>query len=559
VPIVNPNDERAFANWGLNLTGTGGVDTRPWVKDPANYVQINNGAGITNAQTTIPYDTLTGVVGTYGMGWIDDGSFQEQISWTGRTGTTSGNLTGVTRGIGGTTARAFADNVKIYLSYMQANGNDLRLHRNGAEQDIWITNPNAANTRIFTNVNEKAGVTGLTLLTAIPGAGAITEIEFEVSIANRNALARLPTSGVVRIGDEGFHFTDRDPIRFTMEIDQRAINDTVEAAHAIGAAVDWVQNDCWLYSGNPFLAAQETDDRRKPIIAMATSDNITRDYTEFYSRSQPGRSGRWTPKVEQSSYPEDEASLYYPGDHMVETTDPATEMGMLMQSIYKGGLWRFENGMIVGGAIYEPAGIYRVVTWTYEKYRTGPSFPRRVGLQKSKDGLLWENVAAVATPTSAGSWGSPTTAGPYLMGTGYYYLRVVMWGTQNAGQSGGVGYVSAFEVNSLQYETVLPLDVGIRARSDNSYEFNSIFRNTANGSFFRVKTTLAMNDEIELDCDAKTTRVISNNLPRRSAIVVPNTQANWMVFQPGSNPLQYIEAGVTGVTVTISYDELLAV
>jgi hypothetical protein len=557
VAVTNPNTDRGFSYYGLCLTHSD-MDTRPWVKDTANYVQINNGAGITNVQTTIPYDTLTGdgtLIGTYGMGYIDDGVNQEQISWTGRTGTNSGNLTGVTRGIGGTTARAFADNVKIYLSRMKADGTDLRYYVDDLEQNIWIQNPNSATTRIWHVARQGMGI-ALELGTAVAGSGAISELNFKVTTANRTALSALPESGVVKIDNEAFHFTSRDPVRFSMVIDARNINDTSMGAHSVGASVIFIEHDCWLYCGNPNLTAQVTDDTRKPIVSQTTSDNTTRDYTEF-GDSEGLRANAWKSSIEQTSYPRDKASKVYTGNHLDETADPFTEMGMLMQSIYKNGTWRYEAGDIIW-SVYEPAGIDRVVSWVYESYRSSV-WPQYAKLEKSKDGIVWEAVSVVTSPASAGSWGSPVTVGPYTMGTGYKYLRVRFYGTQNAGQTGGVGYYSALETNSLKYETVSPLTVSMGSWNTNSYEINGQMLNAATGHYFKLVGTIKLNEEIEVDCAAKTVKTLSDGKPHRSMLLVPNTQANWMEFQPGENPMVYSEGGVTGLTITTSYDDVLVV
>jgi hypothetical protein len=399
IPVYNPNTERGFAFKGLDLTN-GGLDTRPWVKDTTNYMQINNGAGITDSQTTIPYDTKTeadaGIIGTYGMALIDDGVHQEQIFWTGRTGTTSGNLTGVTRAIGGTTAYAFADNVKIYLSYAKADGSDVRVYKNSLEQNLWIDGFNTASTRIWIVASEPAGADTLELGVAIASSGDIDEIELKWTLANRAALNLLPTSGVIRFGTEAFHFTDRNPILFSLTIDARSINDTEPAVHNIGAAGRWIPNDYWLYSGNPFMDEQETNDTRKPIIDLDTSDNTTRAYTSFWGETNL-RADSWKPNVDHSSYPAtDKASEYYTGNQMDDTADPATEMGMLMRSIFKNGTWRYEYGRITW-TLYEPAGINRVVTWIYEKYRTGASWPAYVRLEKSRNGQMWQAVATITS------------------------------------------------------------------------------------------------------------------------------------------------------------------
>lgn len=559
VPVWNPNNDRGVNLWGMELTD-GGLDTRAWVKDTANYMQINNGAGINNSQTTIPYDTKTeataGIIGTYGMGYIDNGVHQEQICWTGRTGTNSGNLTGITRSIGGTSPYSFADNVKIYLSYMKADGSDLRCYKNDVEQNLWIDSPNAAATRLWVVANEPAGVS-LTLSEAISSSGDVTEINLQLTVPNFTGLGLMPAQGVVRIGDEAFHYNNRDLIRFRLDVDKRSINDTLPEAHSIGDTIYCVPNDYWLYSGNPFLSAQVTVDTRKPLVTLDTSDNDTRAWTNFWDKTGL-RSDAWKPDVEQSSLPEYlKASQFYTGNHMTIGTDPATDAGVMMQSIYRNGLWRYEDGVITWTR-YEPAGIASVTSWAYDKYRTGSTWPTWVRLEKSKDGLTWENVVGVVSPTATSAW-QTASVGPYSLGTGYYYLRVIMMGVQGAGQTGGAGYISALETDTLTYTTVAPLVPEIMTRSLNSYEHNFRLHNNTNGYYFKLIFTCPINSEIEVDCDAKTVTTLADGKKHRAALYVPSTQRDWMIFDPGDNVLEHVESSVTGLTTTITHQDQLVV
>ncbi|MBI5935680.1 MAG: hypothetical protein HY867_18410 [Chloroflexi bacterium] len=556
LPIKNPS-VNGYNYKSVDLTN-GGVDSRDWVKDLSNYVQINNVGGINNSQTTIPYDTKTegtpGSIGTYGMGYISDGVNVEQICWTDRTGTTSGNLTGVTRGIGTTSPHAFADNVKIYLSYCKADLSDVRYYRNGLEQNIWIDAPNTASTKIWVVATEPAGIT-MTLGSAIGSGGTLTEIAIANTIANRTAIDLLPDSGVVRINDEAFHFTDKDPIRLLLSTDNRSINETSPAAHAVGDTIYFVPNDGWLYMGNPFLEAQDTNDRREPMLDKTSSNNLTRVFTSF-GDSTGVRADSWTPDVESSLFAESlKASSFYGGNHTANA-DPYTEMGMKLQSIYSGGTWKSETGRITW-KFYEPGGIASVTQWIYERYKTSSSWPAYVRLMKSKDNKTWEDVATVVTPTAAGAWGS-TTAGPYTIGTDYLYLMVIMWGTQSAGQTGGVGYQAAFEVNSLTYTVENPLEPEIMPRSLNSYEHNFRLLNQTTGEYFKVVYTGKLNGVIEVDCEAKTFTALGGKL-QRSAIFVPNTQKDWMTFASGNNTLKLFETGVTGLTATVIHEDMLAV
>ena len=67
---------------------------------------VNDGSGINNSVTSVTVDSTTGFEDS---GFIRVGT--EIMAYTGKTATT---FTGLTRGAGGTTAQAHADNAKIY-------------------------------------------------------------------------------------------------------------------------------------------------------------------------------------------------------------------------------------------------------------------------------------------------------------------------------------------------------------------------------------------------------------------------------------------------------------
>jgi hypothetical protein len=312
-----------------------------------------------------------------------------------------------------------------------------------------------------------------------------------------------------------------------------------------------------LYSGNPTMGAIENDVTKQPMLDMDASDNDNRVYTQFWEPTGL-RANSWKPAVIGSSNRDERASRYYTGDHMDESADPATEMGMRMMSVYKSSRWQFENGN-VAWAIYEPAGIGSYTTWTYEKYRLGAYWPSTAALQKSKDGYAWLNIVNIATPASSGSWGSPVTAGPYSPGTGYYHLRVNLAGTINGGSSGGVGYEADLEVNSLTYVTVSPPVVQIMARGSSSYELDCRLSNTTNSQYFGVQRTMKLNEELEIDCALKTVTSIVDGQRYRSALLVPDDQIDWLSFEAGDNSLQYEETGAAGMLISVEHDDMLAV
>ena len=531
----------AAATHADNAVITGyGLDTTGWVADATISNQINQGGGITDAATTIPIDTdVGGGLPNSGMGYVDT----EQIAWTGKSG---GQLTGVTRGIGGTAAATHADNAVIKLSYMLANGADLRFYLDGLETSLWLDGINTTLSHLWAVINLVPKIE-LALKTQIAATGDVTALEFALTTANREAFAKLPTSGMIQIGDEMFTYSSKTSMTLSVTVAERAAKDTSMALHAVGATCYWIEHDAWIYSGNPSLSA-ETDDTKKPMLDLGDSSNLLRVWYEF--RESTGlRVNSFMMNVLRSSNVAERGSRIYTGDHQDETADPATEAGMRMMATYRNGRWNPENGKIAT-SIYEPAGI-QAAAINAEKYRVG-SWPNLCRMEKSKDGVLYASQYAIATPSVASSWQS-IASGWQSFGTGYRHMRVLMEGVVNAGAS----YEADVELNDCAIALINPPVVSIGTRQTNSYEANFSVENAANGQSFQINFTGKLDGELVIDCKAKTIRYLVDGQYYRVALTKPTNQTPWMELEAGSNTLTYTEEGATGVTLTIEYDDML--
>jgi hypothetical protein len=127
---------------------------------------------------------------TAGMAYITDAApGDEQISWTGKSGN---DLTGVTRGIGGTSDLAHSDLDPIAVSKMLANGDDLRVEVGGVEVDRWLDGIDTATTKVWINLDFSA-----TWASTI--VDAQTDIATVTSIQVNDATTGAPDSGILVI------------------------------------------------------------------------------------------------------------------------------------------------------------------------------------------------------------------------------------------------------------------------------------------------------------------------------------------------------------------------
>jgi hypothetical protein len=398
-------------------------DTASLIADNSNKCQINQGGGINASVTTIPYDTVTGSIPSVGMGYVDS----EQISWTGKTGTTSGNLTGVTRGIGGTTAASHADNAEIKVSKMLANCADLRIVdiNTGQELKRWISSPNNASTKIWINLDLAKGFS-LTLLTSVSGVGVVSELKFTVTDDTKAQISEMPKQGIVYHGNEWFAYSDTDPSTCRLIVSQRGLFGTTEESHSAGVAFLYIQYPLLMKYGNSSVSAPSASDANydltKPFIDLANSSNtqwVWNGTNPFFSKALSYRTAAWN--IAQRSL--GNFSIYYDYD----PTIPASVMWFRVQSFSSVGVWQAENVEFTG-TFYRAAGITSI-TMTGRKRRQNDNWLTDVGMRSSLDGVNFDDLFTEATPSTAGVWEDWTNnSTPTSTPTGSKYVQMLFRG-----------------------------------------------------------------------------------------------------------------------------------
>lgn len=540
------NTTNVFSKYGFDL-GSDAFNTAALITDPVHTNQLNG--AIDAVVTTINIDTpVGGGVGwnsTAGMGMIDS----EQISWTNNTGS---QLTGVTRGIGGTSAASHLDNATLSFSYMQANGADLRVYIDGSQVDRWFDGFNTTTTKIWVNVDSPSRAE-FTISAAISGVGLVSTVGVNFPNATYGSAAafdRLPSSGIFIVDSEIFTYTGRTASSFTNCA--RAAKLSSAAAHSIGATLKVIPHDIWLYSGDASLTAQVVNDNNKPMFDLDTSTNASLVYTSFFDANVQ-RPNAWSVVVQGQSAGLSAYQFVYTALNGAQA-NPATAIGFANLVYLSNGKYYYPGGNIYV-TLVSPVSI-NTITATGEKKRQGTPWFSAVNMFASgpsapNGNTLWSEVA----PTSGAgfvAWSSHSG----VAANGATYLRLTINAALN---NGTVGAVNGSVYAAMDSITLAMTSADIPTVSisplNSSYDLNATVANDVTGDSisFRVNmplnATLTVNTEehiITLDTDNSTYPVTLNDPSR----------FDWLPLKAGVvNTLTLTDPGLAGLDWGLSFND----
>jgi hypothetical protein len=503
------------------------LDTAALIADDSHKCQINVGGGINASAVTIPYDTVTGTVPNAGTGYVDT----EQIRWTGKTGTTSGDLTGVTRGVGGTTAASHADNAVIRVSRMQANGADLRVFIDGAEVNRWIASINTTTTKIWFNLTMNQGYS-LVLRTALDDSTDYDYIYFAITADSKATVAMMPQDGIIVHGTEWIKYQKAATGPQRLAVVERGLLGSTKQAHAAGDIFQFMEHAITVCYGNADAVAPATQDatydNTKPVFLLTSSDNDTWVYdatTLWYDIEGTGRTGGWTPSIGQRL---GDVSRYYAIKEDALGGEPA--MGMAIGSFQRGTGWTSEYARILWD-FYRSCGVDNT-TFTGQKYRTDDAWPSSTALRKSSDGALYTPVWAEATPASPDAW-TALAAHNDVAHSGAAWMRFGFGVAYAAGQDSQ----AFFEILTGTVDFVSAnLPTGTLLSQATNGTLDLILSNAANGDELEVITPMLIGLPLVVDGEAKT--VLYNNTNAHDAITPDDeSRDTWLRLQPGNNAL----------------------
>lgn len=519
------------------------LDTAALIADNANKMQINQVGGITAGLTTIPYDTVTGVIPSIGMGYVDS----EQITWTGKTGTTSGNLTGVVRGVGGTTAATHADNAVIKMSLMLANCADLRIFANGSETNRWVANPNTASTNVWFIVTMNQGY-NLVLRT---GGDLDSSIDypyllFAVTPDTLAAISAMPAEGILVHGTEWLKY-QKSTFPYKLILVERGVLGTTKQAHTAGVTFSYMQNVITVCYGDSAAilpaSADASYDNTKPLFSLTASSNTAWVYdatSAFFETQSLGRTGGINPSIVATL---GEVSVRYGIKQNAVSGDPA--VGMKIGSFFRGSSWVSENARIAFH-LYRSCGI-TTTTFTGEKYRTDTAWPNAV-LQISNDGANYTDIWNEATPGSPAVWTALATHSAVAMNNATW-MRFMFNGAYPA----GVNSYAMFEILTGTINFVSGnLPTGSLLSQKVSAQLDLALTNGANNDELDVLIPMLVGLPLELDGEAKT--VLYHNTNAQDVIALNDESRDvWVRLVPGNNSLTVAAVDVGTLAATLSW------
>lgn len=536
--LINKADVPALGHGPWCIT----IDTAALVADNSHKCQVDG--GIDASVTTIPYDTVTGTVPNIGTGYVDT----EQIRWTGKTGTTSGNLTGVTRGVGGTTAASHLDNAEIKVSRMQANCADLRVFVDGAEVNRWIATPNNASTKVWFNVTLNPGYS-LPLRSALDNSSSYPKLFFAVTANVANTIKALPAEGVLVHGTEWIKYVKVVPGPYAVGIVERGVLGTTKQAHAIGDNFQLMEHVIMAAYGNADSVAPDTLDANyddtKPLFLLTSSDNASWVYdatTAFFDRAGTGRTGGWTPSI---MLRDGEVSDFYHIKENADSGNPA--MGMKIGANPSSAGWEPELAKILWG-FYRSCGV-DTTTFTGQKYRSGLSFPAlNVGLRKSADGVRYIVIWNEAAPAVTAVWEALGSHSSVSMGNAAW-VRIVFHGSVSAREDA----YAAFEIltGTLAFVSA-NLPTGTLLAQQQSGQLELTLTNGANDD--QIEANQPMLIGLPLVINGEENTILYNNVNAHQNVILDDEgRAIWLRLQPGDNELTIESVDVGTLEAALSW------
>ncbi len=431
----------------------------------------------------------------------------------------------------------------------QADGDDVRVFVNGIENlNRRLQDWNTTTSQIWVTLNF-VGKQETTLRTAIAGSGAITTID--IPPATGQSLTSLPFFGTVVIGTEAFTYTDKNFETGQLLGVTRAANGTSMAAHSVGDAVWYVQNDVWLHYGKSDATAPISDDIDKPIFALI-STNTAWTYADFYNIAQKAngyklRPGSWERQGVQNI-------SFYGADHGAYA-DPASELGLIVsQSVPITSPGRLK--------LYNPCGIISINFTNGEKWMgvggalLGDWYARIQSLYSPA--YMWYDELTIAKPTVDSTWQAWTSGGTITLNTtaegngSRHYIALAL----------AFGYMSTFVSFSLECsDVVVNLDstatptLTIGAEQSDPYYLQATISTNKSSDTIALDFNLKLNQTLEIDTLNKTVKLYDDQSNQFQALALNTVRRDWFKLWTGANIWTYTEVNAKGLTITTLYNE----
>lgn len=422
---------------------------------------------------------------------------------------------------------------------MQADGDDLRVFKNGVATDFWVSGINTTDTKVWVVANMPEARNAV-LKTAIGATDTVTEIEINYTAAGFTAITAMPNTGLLildtTIGStdtEEFVYSNRTvtDTKLSFTIVARNYRNTTAVDHAAGSNVRYLPYGFRIDYGSDTATAPTIDDTTKPIINLSTSSNASFVYANFYETTAQ-RAGIWRPSLSALTSAREGKSTWYTSTNDEGDTDPATAMGFKAQTYESGGLWR-------------PDSVAFLWAGSFPDYVTTFS---ATGAQ-SQSTASWLTVGmAYATENSYKSFWTLSAQSATDYGTFTTWTKATSDATVPASidalywrMDGSVlgstdvyskAEASAVTVNLTNYPHVM-----IRSEKTSIAKINCTIGNSTTGESFQLTIPVEVNDTVYIDTDPEFPTVKYNSQIVNGAIKLSTIRSAWLKLSPGTNTI----------------------
>ena len=404
---------------------------------------------------------------------------------------------------------------------MQADGDDLRVEVDGKEVNRWLQDINDATTQVWVNLDFKAKWES-TISAAIGSGDTVT------SITVAAATTKAPSFGLLVVNSEIFVYTAKNDKTKTFTISQRAARGSTAGDHAAADAIWWCQHEIYMKWDDAAAAAPSTDDNYKPCFSLA-STNTSWDFDEF-GEDDGLRTASWRKAAVYRS-PE-----FYTANRGTNA-DPWTEIGIDPSGKTTGKWW-----------IYNPCGI-TVANFQNGEKNSGDITNWSASVKSSKDGVSWSVESAITAPSIDDTWESWSANETLITGSKAVGIRLDTYE-----QSGYKSYLECADVTLTLDSNYTPVCTMVGAAAVAGYDLSCTLANSTTGESMDVAFLMALDQEIEIDTDARTVTYLLDNSNQFQAVDHDKIRRlHWLKLQPGANTLAFTDVGTVALTVTVTY------
>jgi hypothetical protein len=165
-----------------------------------------------------------------------------------------------------------------------------------------------------------------------------------------------------------------------------------------------------------------------------------------------------------------------------------------------------------------------------------------------------EGISTIAQPSTINSWESWSANQAFTSNPDYPRWIGFRLEALQATAEQGERFVEVADC-TLTLDSNFTPTVTVGAEQDN-YLLDCVIANDTTGLSIRVTHIMGLNDELEVNTDAKTIIDLSDNSSQFQARkLVEGARLQWLPLAAGENTLSFTDAGTNGVTITIEWEQ----